>query len=95
MADRKRSNGTRQGGSAGEDATTRAARRDLARSEQEGGLTATPQLRARSGSVRAHFAAADVDPRDRIEVWGTRIGRGLALVAFILLAVWLLNFLGN
>ncbi|SKA35554.1 hypothetical protein [Consotaella salsifontis] len=39
--------------------------------------------------VRRHFSAADADPGDRIEVMGTRIGRGLGLVAFVILAALL------
>lgn len=38
---------------------------------------------ARAGE---HFRAEDTDPKDATEVWATRIGRGLSLVAFIGLA---------
>jgi hypothetical protein len=30
-----------------------------------------------------HFGGADADPGDRIEVWGRRVGRGLALIAVV------------
>jgi hypothetical protein len=33
-----------------------------------------------------HFAAAEVDPSDRVELWGRRIGRALSLVGVIILA---------
>ncbi len=36
--------------------------------------------------ARRHFWAGDADPADRIEVWGTRIGRLAGLAAFIVLA---------
>ncbi|TPW26067.1 hypothetical protein [Pararhizobium mangrovi] len=73
----------------------RQARRELDRLGAEGGLFSTPTLKARARSLRGHFNAEDADPSDRIEVWGTRIGRALALVAFFGLAVWLLFFLAR
>jgi hypothetical protein len=43
--------------------------------------------------VTDHFAAKDALPAhgetDRVELWGRRIGRGLSLVAFIALAIYL------
>jgi hypothetical protein len=36
-----------------------------------------------------HFTARDADPGDRIEIWGRRIGRGLALVVVGVLIVHL------
>lgn len=38
---------------------------------------------ARAGD---HFGAKDTDPRDATEVWATRIGRTLSLIAFVGLA---------
>ncbi len=75
-----------------DDEVARQARRDLERLGEEGGLFTSPRLKARAKSVRGHFAAADVDEDDRVEVWGTRIGRGLALIAFFVLAIWLFNW---
>ncbi|TWG89033.1 hypothetical protein L598_000900001120 [Mesorhizobium sp. J18] len=43
--------------------------------------------------ARRHFSAEDADQADRIEVWGMRIGRGLALIAAMILIVWLVGFL--
>jgi hypothetical protein len=40
-----------------------------------------------------HFLGRDADPADRVEVWGTRIGRGLGLVGFVVMAVWLVQSL--
>jgi len=39
--------------------------------------------------AKDHMSAADKDEDDRIEVWGTRIGRSLGLVFAIGLAVYL------
>jgi hypothetical protein len=68
------------------------ARRDLDRLSQEGGLFNTPELKAKAGSVRGHLSASDADQHDRIEVWGTRIGRWLSIVVFVFLVIWLFNF---
>lgn len=40
-----------------------------------------------------HFAAKDAEGRDWAEIWGRRIGRGLAAVFAILLVVWLVGHL--
>lgn len=71
------------------------ARRELQRLKDEGGLFATPKMKSGARSVRGHFAASDADQSDRVEVWGTRIGRGLGAVAFVLLALWLLLHIGR
>ena len=42
-----------------------------------------------ANGVGRHFGAGDADPADRIEVWGTRIGRGLSVIGFAVLAVLL------
>lgn len=39
--------------------------------------------------VGDHLSAADTDPEDRIETWGTRIGRVLGMAIMIGLAIWL------
>lgn len=72
-----------------EDEKMREAKRTLERIGQEGGLSATPAMKSTAKSVRDHFSAADADKTDSAEVWGTRIARGLALVALIGL-VWFL-----
>ena len=50
-----------------------------------------PSFGARVGG---HFAARDADPADRIEVWGRRIGRGLALIVAGVLIVHLVTTYG-
>ncbi|WP_139112615.1 hypothetical protein [Hoeflea olei] len=74
-----------------DDETVRQARRTLDRLGEEGGLSATPVMKSAAGGVRDHFAARDADSTDKVEVWGTRIARGLALLAFIALALWLVG----
>ncbi len=71
------------------------ARRELARLKEEGGLFATPAMKSRTRSIRGHFAASDADQKDAIEVWGTRVGRGLGAVALVFLVVWLVIHLGR
>ncbi|MEL6819220.1 MAG: hypothetical protein AAFP80_11270 [Pseudomonadota bacterium] len=43
--------------------------------------------------VANHLTAKDADPDDPAELWGKRVARGLSLVAFIVLAVWLVRYL--
>lgn len=73
----------------GDDETTRAAKKDLERLAQEGNLYSSPLLKSSANSVRKHFAASDADQQDAAELWGTRIGRGLAAIAFVALLIWL------
>lgn len=42
--------------------------------------------------VRDHVEASDADQDDRIELWGTRIGRVLGLVLLVVLSAWLISF---
>jgi len=43
--------------------------------------------------ITDHLSAAEADENDWAELWGRRIGRGLSVVAFIALAIWLLGYL--
>ncbi|WP_417414850.1 hypothetical protein [Hoeflea sp.] len=74
-----------------DDETVRQAKRTLDRLGEEGGLSATPVMKSAASSVRDHFAARDADGDDKIEIWGTRIARGLALVAFAGLLMWMIG----
>jgi hypothetical protein len=42
--------------------------------------------------VRDHLSARDAPEDDRIEIWGTRIGRVLGLILFGALITWLAVF---
>lgn len=44
-----------------------------------------------SARARKHFSAGDADPADAIEVWGTRIGRVLALLVVLAMFIWLVS----
>lgn len=74
------------------DKEKREAKRIIERARQQSEPSATPHSTER---VRQHFAAGDADQNDPSELWGTRIGRGLALVAALALVVWLLAFLAR
>lgn len=74
-----------------DDETVRQAKRTLDRLGEEGGLSATPVMKSAANSVRDHFAAEDADKSDKVEVWGTRIARGLALVALVGLVLWMIG----
>jgi hypothetical protein len=39
--------------------------------------------------ARSHFSGADAEPDDWAEIWGRRIGRGLSLIAFFGLLIYL------
>jgi len=41
--------------------------------------------------TKGHFSAKDADSTDSIEVWGTRIGRFLGLLALIAMIIWLIS----
>ena len=74
-----------------DDETVRQAKRSLDRLGEEGGLSASPVMKSAANSVRDHFTAKDADKTDKFEVWGTRIARGLALVAFAGLVLWMIG----
>lgn len=61
----------------------------VARESEAGGSLASRAVRR----ARDHLAAEDADKDDWAEYWGTRIGRGLALVFLLGLLLWLVLFL--
>lgn len=67
----------------------------LKRVQRESDVVGASALARTADKARAHMAGEDADQSDPIEVWGTRIGRGLAVIGFIVLAIWLFNFLGR
>lgn len=74
----------------GDEERQRESRRILERmqAQTDGGAMMAVQRTAKRG--QDHLAASDADQTDRIEVWGTRIGRGISL----LLLVGLIGYLG-
>lgn len=67
----------------------RESQRILARmqAQTDGGAMTAVQRTVKRG--RDHFAAFDADEADPIEVWGTRIGRGISLILFLGLLVYI------
>jgi hypothetical protein len=43
--------------------------------------------------AQGHLAATDIDPEDKIEQWGTRIGRSIAAVVSVAVIVAVLVYL--
>lgn len=70
----------------------REARAALERVKSDSETVATSSLARVADRTRAHFAADDKQAQnDPIEVWGTRIGRGAALIFAIALVIYLVN----
>jgi hypothetical protein len=60
----------------------------VAREAEAGGIVQRTTRRAQD-----HLAATDVDPEDKIEQWGTRIGRTIAALVSIAVIVAVLLYL--
>ncbi len=73
-----------------EDGGGAESRRILDRVRRESGTSFFSHTAHMAGD---HMAARDADQSDQIEVWGTRIGRALAVVAVLVLIGWLFSFL--
>jgi hypothetical protein len=71
------------------------ARRTLERVATDSEVLGQSTLARTVNRARAHIAAEDADAEDRVEVWGRRAGRALSLVAFIVLAIWLVGYLSR
>jgi hypothetical protein len=65
------------------------AERDLKAATAGAETVATSTLARQADRARAHFGGADAEPGDKIELWGRRIGRGLSLIAFLGLLIYL------
>jgi len=63
--------------------------------DSQGGLAGTSVMARVVERSRSHLAAGDADQDDRIELWGTRIGRVLGLAFAAGLAVWLILYLSR
>lgn len=62
----------------------------VAREAEAGGIVQRTTRRAQD-----HLAAADVDPTDKIEQWGTRIGRLIAALVSIGVIVAVIIYLAQ
>lgn len=68
------------------------ARRILERLERE--QTGAEGIVRRGVSRTArHLSAADAPENDPIELWATRVGRGLGLLVTLAIIVWLISYL--
>ena len=71
-----------------------AERRDAALraldSVGDGEVVGTSAFARTTDRLVRHFVAADRARNDPAEVWGARVGRGLGLVAFVALAIYLI-----
>ena len=65
------------------------AERALKRVSAESETVGSSSLARIAEKSRAHFSADDANQSDSVELWGSRIGRGLGLVFFIALIIYL------
>ena len=76
-----------------QDERKREARRILNRVEREADQVGASAMARTANKARDHFLGEDAPREDAVEIWGKRIGRGLAALAFIVLAISLyLNY---
>jgi hypothetical protein len=73
----------------------RESRRILERMRSESESGGVSFLARTSQSVRDHVTASDADGSDRLEYWGTRIGRSLGLIVVVAMMVWLVLYLAG
>jgi hypothetical protein len=60
---------------------------------RDGEIVGTSAFARAADRLVGHFGAADRNKDDPAELWGARVGRGLGLLAFVALAIYLLvNF---
>ncbi|GAB4350471.1 MAG: hypothetical protein Kow0026_06670 [Oricola sp.] len=76
-------------------AREKEARRTLERVAADSEVIGQSTLARTVDRARAHMTAEDADADDRVEVWGRRVGRALSLLAFLVLAVWLIGYLSR
>ncbi len=66
------------------------AKQALKRVSAESETVGSSSLARFAEKSRAHFSADDANQNDSVELWGSRIGRGLGLIFFIGLIIYLL-----
>ncbi len=83
-----------------EDKRQREAREALDRVARDSEIVGSSSIARVGRKVGDHFAgrdavgAAEGGGTDPIEIWGRRIGRGLSVIGFVVLALWLAAQLG-
>ncbi len=74
----------------------REAQRILNRVEHEAEQVGASTMARTANKVRDHFMGEEKQTDDPAEIWGKRIGRGLAVIAFVVLAISLyLNYVAK
>jgi hypothetical protein len=85
-------------GPSGQERETRDAREALERVRRDSDTLGSSSMARLGRRMGSHFSGEDAvgpDGRvDPIELWGRRIGRGLSVIAFVLLSLWLAHQLG-
>lgn len=76
-----------------DDERVKEAQRTLDRVSTESETIGTSSLVRMANKASAHMVADDAQGEDQAEIWGRRVGRGLSVIAFIVLAIWLFNWL--
>ena len=72
------------------EAASQEALRDLERLTSQGEVIGTSAMVRAAKKAGDHLKGSDAQQDDPIEVWGTRIGRGLGAVFFVFLVIYLL-----
>jgi hypothetical protein len=65
------------------------ALKDLEEAAAASEVFGTSAFARQAERASAHFRGEDADPDDRVELWGRRIGRGLSLIVFVGLLIYL------
>lgn len=71
------------------------SRRILDRVSRESDSSAFGFVNRTAERARSHLAADDASQTDRIELWGTRIGRAIAAIFLCALILWALSILAS
>lgn len=77
------------------DSRSKEAQRALERVTRDSEVVGQSSFARAAGKARDHLAGADANQDDPVEVWGRRVGRGLSIIAVILLLIWLVNWLSR
>ncbi len=73
--------------------SARESRKILEQVQRESDVIGNSAFARTAERARDHLSARDKGEADETEIWATRVGRGLAVAAFIGLAIWLYQFL--
>ena len=69
--------------------TAAEARKDLERIGDQSEVIGTSSFVRTANRARDHFGGADAPEEDAAEIWGRRVGRGLAVI-FVIVLIWYL-----